>query len=290
MNLQNSRSAISSPGSACGPMQRGAQDGGTTSPCGPDPVHASLSAQPENKKDFPTTDTSGPSGVLSLNSANLQSLLESKLRRLSTGSILYRLTWKNRATPSGRLICAQRASGARISASDYILSGWPTPHQNSTTGAGTSGREGGLNIQTASQLAGWPTTTTRDHKDGDCEGTVEINALLGRSVWLAGWPTPMAAPTSEASHGQSSGQYRRQMQEMAPDFGQPMRLCSDRTLLIGSTAGMASGGRLNPAHSRWLMRLPPVWDDCAPTETRSTRKRQRNSSVPSKKPSPIYDL
>lgn len=59
----------------------------------------------------------------------------------------------------------------------------------------------------------------------------------------------------------------------------PMRLCSDRTLLTGSTAGMASGGRLNPAHSRWLMRLPPEWDACAPTETRSTRKRRRSSAA-----------
>jgi hypothetical protein len=39
-------------------------------------------------------------------------------------------------------------------------------------------------------LAGWPTPTMRDHKDGASEGTVPLNALLGRVAWLAGWPTP----------------------------------------------------------------------------------------------------
>jgi hypothetical protein len=43
-------------------------------------------------------------------------------------------------------------------------------------------------------------------------------------------------------------------------------------LLNGEPVGTGSNVPYNPAFSRWLMGLPPEWDDCAPMETPSSRK------------------
>ncbi len=48
-------------------------------------------------------------------------------------------------------------------------------------------------------------------------------------------------------------------------------------MLTGCSAGMESGGQLNPELSRWLMGLPDAWASCAPTETPSLRRSRKRS-------------
>ena len=341
-------------------------DGQTTLPSGLEAHPASHSALPGRTSGETTPGTSPPifstwSGPAAptccsasrspaqRSSAALQARLNGALQaRLNgRGSTIYASAWKQHTTPLGAVVFRLRASARR------------------TSGKGSS-----------SALSGWPTPTTRDHKDGASEGTAPINGLLGllgRQVWLAGWPTPtkgnadgsqsMATMTStgrrqDGSKGTVSlpgvaatagwptprsadaeknvrtgegaareierkGGPQDLMQgaliagwptpqagtpaqnghsgsvstdsgrkTMAMAWGRvspseahlypvavegPARITADGRMLTGSSAGMDSGGRLNPAHSRWLMGYPPEWDDCAVTAMPSSRKSHSKS-------------
>ena len=169
----DSRSVISSRALVSGHTRSGKPDGRTIVPCGPDHAPASHSAARASGKASKTNATCGQSGSISSASAALASSLASKLqaRTASAGGTLYRVTWKERTTPAQRSIYACRASAVRTSASGFI---------------------------------GWPTPTTRDHKDGASEGTVPVNALLGRAAWLAGWPTPCGQDGPKGGPGQGT--------------------------------------------------------------------------------------
>jgi hypothetical protein len=245
-----------------------------------------------------TSGTCGRTSIISSASAALQSSLESKLRATMSGlgSTLYRMTWKEWATPSGRCRSRLRASVLRTSGTGFI--GWPTPLAADGEKADCilpkvlermqAGRS--LSCAQAARLAGWPTTTVNDatgSKYAYSQGNHDKPVLkLPGAVELAGWPT------CQARDGDSTGRTatpqtslkrfesgRRNLDEVA-QLTVPARLTASGDLLTGSSAGMESGGQLNPAHSRWLMGLPPEWDACAPTATRSTPKRRASSSKP----------
>jgi hypothetical protein len=207
--------------------------------------------------------------------------LESRLRaRMGLpGWTLYTLTAKHRATPSGLLIYALRALAHRTSDSGF--GGWLTPSA-SDDASGNPGARMQIMLPAQAKLAGWTTASSRDWKDSGSDiaprsdGTERFDQLP-RQANLAGWPTPTAQDHSRGGlppRPQDTGIPLSQMVAIAG----PARFTAYGEMLTGSSAGMESGGQLNPAHPRWLMGYPPGWCDCAVTATQSSRRSERSSS------------
>lgn len=251
--------------------------------------------------------------------ASLENKLRARTQTL--GSTLYSLTWKSWITASGRSRFRLRASVRRISETGFtgwpttttsdgsgggqakramgetrhgsnlndfvMLAGWTTAAASDGTRGGTltDGMTGSSLVQQVKfNLSGWVTPTTRDWKDSGSDIKARSDTgkerfdQLPRQANLAGWQTPTVDGFRKRGGARSDELGNQELMKMI-EF--PVRLTVSGEILTGSDAGMVSSGQLDPAHSRWLMGLPPEWDDCAPTETPSMlAKRKYSSKLP----------
>lgn len=197
-----SPSATSSLASAAGVTLSDSPAGPMTDLFGQVVAPASPSARRAPTLGVPIPAIFGRRGIASSASAALQSSLVSRLKaRLPMGgSTLFQMTWKEKATPSGRLVCLLRASGHRTSDSD--CGSWPTPQVHDRTEAGEAARaRGGFDSSLSNSvlLASWPTPNAMDTlAPMDYERRLNHPSRPGRTVsgnlrevmTLASWPTP----------------------------------------------------------------------------------------------------
>jgi len=179
---------------------------------------------------------------------------------------------------------------------DADLAGWVTTTTRDwkDSGADIRPREDGSErfdqLPRQANLAGWGTPTAQAARHGSVSPAEEMRDP--NNLWIqahaAGWNTPAASdgnggkrPHPDTTMTGQHPEGRKVNMGLASQVHigfiktEPARLTAAGELLTGSSAGMESGGQLNPAHSRWLMGLPPEWDACAPMATRLSRKSRQ---------------
>lgn len=147
-------------------------------------------ARQENNSDSSTRDTSRPYSLTSSASAALQSSLGNRLRQQlqNRGCAIYKLTWKEKTTPSGLPYSQLVASAHRTKENDSSLvrTNWPTPTANDYKGSGE-------------------TVIRKDGKDRTFD---RLDYSTEQGLKLTNWPTPRSAD-GEKNVRTLEGRYRR---------------------------------------------------------------------------------
>jgi hypothetical protein len=202
-------SAIFSREWGCGLIPSAALGGQTTAQFGRQVAPVNLSHRQAKAMGLETSGTYGQRSPTSYRSAALASYAESRLRlrTATTGATLYKLTWKDWATPFGRVFSLLRASAVRAKGTGnggsqstattngpatclIPLVGWPTP-RTITGGPESAERKqelgrmnsGGGDLQAVALVAGWPTTRAADAEKA-------VRSLAGARAEIARKGTP----------------------------------------------------------------------------------------------------
>jgi len=183
---------ISSPGSAAGRSHSASPDGPTIALCGLVPVLANPIPSRASNRAIKTSATSGPYGSGSSASADLTRSLANKLQmRLDTdGLIEARLTWKAKATRSGRRYCQLAVSARRIGETGCGL--WVSPTAQDGTRGNLPARPHDTGVPLSQQVAAmWPTMRSGDGACGQLKFPPRtMNGRLEDCVAGYMWPTP----------------------------------------------------------------------------------------------------
>lgn len=180
------------------------------------------------------------------------------------------------------------------------LTGWATPKVSDGRGSPYLSQPGDRRVELRKQV-GWPTPTVSDSVRMPGANFTTPNITLNHA---AAWATPMAqdaeaagGPQQTCLTNQATGRYSETMPggscptPAARDWkgatlerwGTNSRPLNEQVRLVsgldasGSPAATEKRGQLNPELPRWLMGLSAAWSSCAPTETRSSPRKRRNS-------------
>lgn len=196
-------------------------------------------------------------------------------------STLFKHTWKTRTTEKND-IPACRSSGKKT---ETGCTSWPTPLKSDPHRSEmerlkkdrqTRNPDHIGNYRTelpdVAQLASWPTPRA---EDGESAGMRHSRGVADTLTAQASWATSSSRDWKDVSD--PSTWNCKEERERMDQLGRQVLATASGPTPSGSPAGMERRGQLNPAFSRWLMGLPPVWDDCGAMVMRSVRRSRKSS-------------